>query len=155
MNNKSEKYKKPLEPILIRKLTDLQYDVTQNSATENPFHNEYWNFFEEGIYVDIVTGEPLFSSKDKFSSSCWWPSFSKPIFEDVVRYITDKSFGMIRTEVRSKIGDSHLGHVFDDGPKEKGGRRFCINSAAIKFISFEDMENLGYGELKNLVFSEA
>lgn len=149
MNNNSEKYKKPLEPILRRKLTDLQYDVTQNSATENPFHNEYWNFFEEGIYVDIVTGEPLFLSKDKFSSTCGWPSFSKPISEDAVVYITDKSFGMIRTEVRSKIGDSHLGHVFDDGPKEKGGRRFCINSAAIKFISFEDMENLGYGELKN------
>ena len=154
MNNKSEKYKKPLEPILRRKLTDLQYDVTQNSATENPFHNEYWNFFEEGIYVDIVTGEPLFLSKDKFSSSCGWPSFSKPISEDAVLYIKDRSFGMLRTEVRSKIGDSHLGHVFDDGPKEKGGRRFCINSAAIKFISFEDMENLGYGELKNLVFSE-
>lgn len=153
MNNKSEKYKKPLEPILRRKLTSLQYDVTQNSATENPFHNEYWNFFEEGIYVDIVTGEPLFLSKDKFSSSCGWPSFSKPISEDAVVYIKDRSFGMLRTEVRSKIGDSHLGHVFDDGPKENGGRRFCINSAAIKFISLEDMENLGYGELKNLVSS--
>ena len=153
MNNKSEKYKKPLEPILKRKLTSLQYDVTQNSATENPFHNEYWNFFEEGIYVDIVTGEPLFLSKDKFSSSCGWPSFSNPISEDAVVYIKDRSFGMLRTEVRSKIGDSHLGHVFDDGPKEKGGRRFCINSAAIKFISLEDMENLGYGELKNLVSS--
>lgn len=149
MNNKSEKYKKLLEPILKRKLTSLQYDVTQNSATENPFHNEYWNFFEEGIYVDIVTGEPLFLSKDKFASSCGWPSFSKPISEDAVVYIKDRSFGMLRTEVRSKIGDSHLGHVFDDGPKEKGGRRFCINSAAIKFISLEDMENLGYGELKN------
>lgn len=153
MNNKSEKYKKPLEPILRRKLTDLQYDVTQNSATENPFHNEYWNFFEEGIYVDIVTGEPLFLSVDKFQSSCGWPSFAKPVSEDAVIYFKDRSFGMIRIEVRSKIGDSHLGHVFDDGPIESGGRRFCINSAAIKFVALEDMESSGYGEYKKLILN--
>ncbi|MGL5256207.1 MAG: peptide-methionine (R)-S-oxide reductase MsrB [Proteocatella sp.] len=151
MNNKSGKYKKPLESILKQKLTSIQYEVTQNSATENPFHNEYWDFFEKGIYVDIVTGEPLFLSVDKFSSSCGWPSFSKPISEDAVTYFKDRSFGMIRIEVRSKIGDSHLGHVFDDGPAESGGRRFCINSAAIKFIALNDMESSGYGEYENLI----
>lgn len=153
MENKLEKYKKPLESILRQKLTSIQYDVTQNSATESPFHNEYWDFFEEGIYVDIVTGEPLFLSIDKFKSSCGWPSFSKPISEDAVSYFRDRSFGMLRIEVRSQVGDSHLGHVFEDGPKEKGGRRFCINSAAIKFIALEDMDSNGYGEYKNLILN--
>lgn len=135
MENQSKKYKKPLESILKQRLTRLQYDVTQNGGTESPFHNEYWDFFDEGIYVDIVTGEPLFLSVDKFYSSCGWPSFSKPVSEDAVVYVQDKSSGMIRTEVRSRMGDNHLGHVFDDGPKEKGGRRFCINSASIRFVS--------------------
>ena len=151
MDNKSEKYKKPLEAILKQRLTGLQYDVTQKSATERAFYNEYWDFFDEGIYVDIVTGEPLFLSVDKFHSSCGWPSFSKPVSEDAVVYIKDKSFGMIRTEVRSKHGDSHLGHVFDDGPIEKGGRRFCINSASIRFVSVEEMEDSGYAEYKKML----
>ena len=101
--------------------------------------------------MDIVTGEPLFLSVDKFHSSCGWPSFSKPVSEDAVVYVQDKSFGMIRTEVRSKIADSHLGHVFDDGPIEKGGRRFCINSASIRFVSVDDMEDTGYGEYKKML----
>lgn len=151
MDNRSEKYRKPLEAILKQRLKGLQYDVTQKGATERPFYNEYWDFFDEGIYVDIVTGEPLFLSVDKFHSSCGWPSFSKPVSEDAVVYVQDKSFGMIRTEVRSKHGDSHLGHVFDDGPIEKGGRRFCINSASIRFVSVEEMEDSGYGEYKKML----
>lgn len=151
MENRSEKYEKPLEAIIKQRLTGLQYDVTRRGATERPFCNEYWDFFDEGIYVDIVTGEPLFLSVDKFHSSCGWPSFSKPVSEDAVVYVQDKSFGMIRTEVRSKIADSHLGHVFDDGPIEKGGRRFCINSASIRFVSVDDMEDSGYGEYKKML----
>ena len=151
MENRSEKYEKPLEAIIKQRLTGLQYDVTRRGATERHFYNGYWDFFGGGIDVDIVTGEPLFLSVDKFHSSSGWRSFSKPVSEDAVVYVQDKSFGMIRTEVRSKIADSHLGHVFDDGPIEKGGRRFCINSASIRFVSVDDMEDSGYGEYKKML----
>lgn len=145
------KYPKPSDDDLKRKLTDIQYRVTQKNETESSFSNEYWDNKEKGIYVDVATGEPLFSSSDKFDSSCGWPSFSKPIAKDVVTYREDKSYNMNRTEVRSRSGDSHLGHVFNDGPKELGGLRFCINSASIKFIPLKDMEDRGYGYLKHLV----
>ena len=145
------KYPKPSDDDLKRKLTDIQYRVTQKNETESSFSNEYWDNKEKGIYVDVATGEPLFSSSDKFDSGCGWPSFSKPIAKDVVTYREDKSYNMNRTEVRSRSGDSHLGHVFNDGPEELGGLRFCINSASIKFIPLKDMEDRGYGYLKHLV----
>lgn len=145
------KYPKPSDDDLKRKLTDIQYRVTQKNETESSFSNEYWDNKEKGIYVDVATGEPLFSSSDKFDSGCGWPSFSKPIAKDVVTYREDKSYNMNRTEVRSRSGDSHLGHVFNDGAKELGGLRFCINSASIKFIPLKDMEDRGYGYLKHLV----
>ena len=131
---------------LKKKLTPLQYHVTQEQGTERPFQNEFWDHHEEGIYVDIVSGEPLFSSLDKFDSSCGWPSFAKPS----VNTKLDKSFGMMRTEVRSKDANSHLGHLFTDGPIELGGYRYCINSAALKFIPKKDLEKEGYGEYKKL-----
>lgn len=127
-------------------LTPLQFEVTQHSATERPFQNEYFDHFEKGIYVDIVSGEVLFSSLDKFESHCGWPSFTKPLDPKQVVSKTDMSHFMIRTEVRSKIADSHLGHVFNDGPKEKGGLRYCINSASLRFIPYDKMESEGYGE---------
>jgi len=129
---------------LKKKLTPIQYHVTQENGTEYPFRNEFWNHHEEGIYVDIVSGEPLFSSKDKFDSSCGWPSFAKSL--EPVTTKVDKSHGMHRTEVRSKEGDSHLGHLFTDGPEELGGYRFCINSAALKFIPKKDLEKEGYAD---------
>ncbi len=135
-------------------LTPLQYEVTQNSATEPPFQNEYWQNFKEGIYVDITTGEPLFVSTDKFESGCGWPSFSKPISPDLVRELNDNSHGMQRIEVRSKTGDAHLGHVFPDGPRELGGLRYCINSASLKFIPKEEMAAKGYGYLLKLLEKE-
>lgn len=128
-------------------LTDIQYSVTQNDGTEPPFTGEYWDFFGKGIYVDITTGEPLFLSTDKFNSNCGWPSFSAPVSSDVIVEKDDKSHGMRRIEVRSRSGDSHLGHVFNDGPKDRGGLRYCINSASLKFIPFENMEEKGYGWL--------
>jgi peptide methionine sulfoxide reductase msrA/msrB len=128
-------------------LTKLQYNVTQKNATEEPFKNEYYNFFEEGIYVDITTGAPLFVSTDKFESGCGWPSFSKPIYNSVLEELEDVTLGTMRTEIRSVHSDSHLGHVFKDGPEELGGLRYCVNSAALKFIPKEDMEKLGYGYL--------
>lgn len=140
-------YSKKSPDELKKSLTKTQFEVTQRSATEPPFENEYWNNFGAGIYVDITTGEPLFSSKDKFDSGCGWPSFAKPIDPNVVTENDDLSFGMERTEVRSRVGDAHLGHVFDDGPIESGGMRYCINSAAIRFIPKEDMEKEGYGYL--------
>ena len=140
------KYPKPSPEEIKSKLNLTQYKVTQENATEMPFKNEYWDHEEEGIYVDIVTGEPLFSSKDKYDAGCGWPSFTKAIEDENIVEKLDKSHGMIRTEVRSKYGDSHLGHVFPDGPKDKGGLRYCINSAALRFIKKEDMEKEGYGE---------
>lgn len=145
------RYSKLTEQELREKLTTEQYNITQNANTEMSFSNEYWNFFEDGIYVDITTGEPLFSSKDKYNSMCGWPSFTKPITPEVVTYHEDKSFNMVRTEVKSRAGEAHLGHVFEDGPKDKGGLRFCINSASIKFIPLSDMEAEGYGYLIPLV----
>ena len=133
------------------KLTEIQYKVTQENGTEPPFSNEYFNHFEEGIYVDIVSGEPLFISTDKFYSECGWPAFSKPINRNMIKEKTDKSFGMVRTEVRSSESDSHLGHVFCDGPIDKGGLRYCINSASLKFIPKEKMKELGYEEFITLL----
>lgn len=126
-------------------LTPLQYEVTQNAATERPFANEYWNKFEDGIYADITTGEPLFVSTDKFESGCGWPSFSRPIDSSLLAERADTSHGMVRTEVKSSLGNAHLGHVFEDGPLESGGLRYCINSASLKFIPQSRMEAEGYG----------
>ena len=140
-------YQKSDQETLKAKLTAEQYQVTQESATERPFHNAYDQTFEEGIYVDITTGEPLFFAKDKFVSGCGWPSFSRPIAKDVVHYYQDHSHGMERIEVRSRSGNAHLGHVFTDGPKDQGGLRYCINSASLRFIPKEEMEQEGYGYL--------
>ena len=136
---------------LKKRLTEIQYEVTQNEATERPFSGEYDDFYEDGIYVDIVSGEPLFSSKDKFDAGCGWPSFSKPIENTTLTEKDDYKLNRKRTEVRSGQADSHLGHVFEDGPKEKGGLRFCINSASIKFIPLNEMEAKGYGYLVDFV----
>lgn len=144
--NKYNKYKKPSESDLKKNLSELQYNVTQKAATEKPFSSEYDNKFDEGIYVDVATGEPLFSSTDKYDAGCGWPSFTKPIEKEFVREKEDKSLGMHRIEVKSEIGNSHLGHVFADGPKDKGGQRYCINGAALKFIPKSDMQKMGYGE---------
>lgn len=138
-------YPKPADEDLQASLTPLQYQVTQEAATERPFENEFWNSDEAGIYVDITTGEPLFLSTDKFDSGCGWPSFTKPISKEVALYYQDLSHGMNRIEVKSRAGQAHLGHVFDDGPQDKGGLRYCINSAALAFIPREDMEAAGYG----------
>lgn len=135
---------------LRERLTPMQYKVTQENGTEPPFQNEYWDEEREGLYVDIVEGTPLFTSHDKFQSNCGWPSFSRPIEEKRVDLNMDTTHHMVRTEVRSKQGDSHLGHVFDDGPKELGGLRYCINSAALRFIPVEELEEAGYGEYKHL-----
>lgn len=140
-------YPKPDDETIRDMLTEEQYKVTQDSDTEYAFSGDYFDNFDAGIYVDIVTGEPLFSSADKFESGCGWPSFSKPIAPDVVTEHEDTSFNMVRVEVRSRTGDSHLGHVFTDGPKDKGGLRYCINSASIKFIPLVLMEGEGYGYL--------
>lgn len=134
----------------LKELTDMQYHVTQQNGTEPPFRNEYDKHFEQGIYVDIVSGKPLFSSLDKFDSGCGWPAFAQPIEKEEVTENFDTSFGMRRVEVRSKTADSHLGHVFPDGPKELGGLRYCINSAALRFIPVERLEEEGYGEYKKL-----
>lgn len=136
---------------LRKRLTPIQFEVTQNKGTEPPFRNEFYNNQEQGLYVDIVSGEPLFSSKDQFDSGCGWPSFSKPLHGGIVKEHQDASHGMIRTEVRSREADSHLGHVFDDGPKELGGLRYCINSAALRFIPKEQMEQEGYGKYISLL----
>jgi methionine-R-sulfoxide reductase len=141
-----KKYEKPSQEVLKQTLTDLEFEVTQKSATERPFKNAYWNHFEKGIYVDVVTGEPLFLSKDKFESSCGWPSFSRPVYKEAIRYVEDYTHFMHRIEVRSQIGDSHLGHVFDDGPDELGGMRYCINSASLRFVPFDEMDQKGYRE---------
>jgi len=144
-------YTKPNEETIKQKLSALQYKVTQENGTEPPFMNEYWDNHKKGIYVDIVTGEPLFISTDKFDSGCGWPSFTRPINSDNIIEKRDTTHGMVRTEVRSNVGKSHLGHVFDDGPIEEGGLRYCINSAALRFIPIEEMETSGYGEYLSLI----
>lgn len=148
---RAHNYTKPDDATLKSKLSKLQYKVTQEDFTESPFSNEYDHTFKPGIYVDIVTGEPLFVSDDKFNSGCGWPAFSRPITPDVVTLHEDKSHGMERVEVRSRSGDSHLGHVFPDGPAESGGLRYCINSASLRFIPYDKMDEEGYGYLKQLV----
>ena len=134
-----------LEKELREELTPLQYEVTRNAATERPFTGEYWDSDETGLYVDIVTGEPLFTSADKFDAGCGWPSFTKPVEPEAITQQEDNSHGMKRIEVRSHDGDSHLGHVFEDGPAESGGLRYCINSASLRFIPLSRMEEEGYG----------
>ncbi|WP_404403385.1 peptide-methionine (R)-S-oxide reductase MsrB [Jeotgalibacillus malaysiensis] len=136
----------------VTELNKMQYEVTQKNGTEPPFKNEYWDEFGDGIYVDIISGKPLFSSKDKYDAGCGWPSFTKPIDQEEIIEKKDTSHFMIRTEVRSNVADSHLGHVFDDGPGPDG-LRYCINSAAMRFVPKEELEKEGYGEYKKL-FSE-
>jgi len=139
-------FKKPADVELKKELSSEQYAVTQKCGTEPPFRNAYWDNHKAGIYVDIVSGEPLFSSLDKFDSGTGWPSFTQPVTGAEIMEKTDSSLGVTRTEVRSKIADSHLGHVFDDGPADKGGMRYCINSASLKFIPVEEMDQAGYGQ---------
>ena len=134
----------------IARLTPEQFRVTQQSATERPFQNAFWDHDEPGIYVDVVSGEPLFSSLDKFESGCGWPSFTKPLEPENVEERQDTSHGMTRTEVRSTHADSHLGHVFNDGPRNTGGLRYCINSAALRFIALDELEHEVYSEYRKL-----
>lgn len=138
------------DPAVLSKLTTEQFAVTQKDATEPAFRNEYWNNHDDGIYVDIVSGEPLFSSTDKFDSGSGWPSFTRPIDATNIVQHRDMSWGMKRTEVRSAGGDSHLGHLFDDGPIADGGLRYCINSAALRFVPAGDLERQGYGDYRSL-----
>lgn len=147
----AQNYKKPSKEELIEKLDELQYKVTQENATERPFNNAYDKHFEKGIYVDIVSGKPLFASTHKFNSGCGWPAFSQPISREFIKEKADFSHDMHRIEVRSKHADSHLGHVFTDGPIEEGGLRYCINSAALRFIPLDKMKEEGYGEYIFLV----
>ena len=144
-----DRYSKPPEAELRRRLSPLEFEVTQHDATEPPFHNRFWNHHEAGIYVDIVTGEPLFSSAEKFDSGTGWPSFWKPIAGGAVIEKRDGAHGMERTEVRSKLADSHLGHVFDDGPKPTG-LRYCINSASIRFVPADKLAAEGYKQYVSL-----
>lgn len=144
-------YQKPLKAQLEAQLSPLEFSVTQEAATERPFSNAYYSHFERGLYVDITTGEPLFTSRDKFESGCGWPAFSKPILPEVLVTHEDFSHGMNRVEVRSRVGEAHLGHVFPDGPAETGGLRYCINSAALQFIPFDQMAEKGYGHLLKFV----
>jgi len=137
-------------PEALSRLTDTQYEVTQNEGTEPPFRNEYWNNNESGIYVDVVSGQPLFSSIDKYDSRTGWPSFTKPIEPDAVTTKTDWKMLMPRTEVRSSGAESHLGHVFKDGPRDAGGLRYCMNSASLRFVPVAELEERGYGEYRNL-----
>lgn len=147
----SQVYPVPSKEELKARLTDIQYRVTQENDTEYAFTNAYYDLFDKGLYVDVVTGEPLFSSADKFESGCGWPSFTKPIVPQVVTEHTDTSYGMVRTEVRSRAGDTHLGHVFNDGPADRGGLRYCINGASLRFIPYDQMDAEGYGFLKSYI----
>ncbi|MDQ1122439.1 peptide-methionine (R)-S-oxide reductase MsrB [Microbacterium trichothecenolyticum] len=144
----STEYRKTSEAL--GRLTDRQFAVTQDDATEPPFRNEYWDNHEAGIYVDVVSGQPLFSSTDKFESGSGWPSFTKPIDDAAVIEKTDRTLWMTRTEVRSAGADSHLGHLFDDGPRDAGGLRYCMNSAALRFVPVSDLEEQGYGAYRAL-----
>ncbi|MBB5915734.1 peptide-methionine (R)-S-oxide reductase [Nocardia transvalensis] len=141
-------------PAAVAALSPEQYHVTQEDGTERPFTGEYWDNHEPGIYVDVVSGEPLFASVDKFDSGSGWPSFTKPIDTATVAEKRDTSHLMVRTEVRSVFGDSHLGHVFPDGPRDAGGLRYCINSAALRFVPLDDLEAQGYGQYKALFTKE-
>ncbi|WP_309128711.1 peptide-methionine (R)-S-oxide reductase MsrB [Microbacterium sp.] len=141
-------------PEALDRLTPDQYRVTQRDGTEPAFRNAYWNNHEDGIYVDVVSGQPLFSSLDKYDSGTGWPSFTKPIEADAVRSKSDASHGMVRTEARSTGADSHLGHIFDDGPAEAGGQRYCMNSAALRFIAVANLEAEGYGRFRSLFANE-
>ena len=143
-NTAMENYQKPSREELKQRLTPIQFEVTQNAATESPFRNEFDHHFGPGLYVDVVSGEPLFSSLDKFDSGCGWPAFSKPVAGTEIQEVRDTSHGMIRTEVRSTLADSHLGHVFNDGPGPTG-LRYCINSASLRFVPLAEMEKAGYG----------
>ncbi len=136
-------------PEAVNRLTSHQFRVTQRGGTEPAFDNEYWDNHEDGIYVDVVSGQPLFSSKDKFESGTGWPSFTKPIETEAVRSKTDISHGMVRTEVLSAGAESHLGHLFDDGPVEAGGQRYCMNSAALRFVPASELEAEGYGQFRS------
>lgn len=138
------------DPDKVAQLTPEQFQVTQEAATEPPFRNEFWDHKEAGIYVDVVSGEPLFASTKKYDSGCGWPSFTAPLEPANVVENSDLSFGWKRTEVRSTNADSHLGHVFDDGPKDQGGLRYCINSAALRFVPYDDLDKEGYGEYTSL-----
>ena len=149
--NDTNHYSKPSEELLRKTLTPEQFAITQQAATERPFVNAYDHEFRPGIYVDITTGQPLFLSSDKYDSGCGWPAFSRPIDEHLIVKNTDLSHGMTRTEVKSKLGDAHLGHVFNDGPREKGGQRYCINSGALRFIPEQDMAKEGYGAYLSLL----
>ena len=153
-SNITKSYKnfiKPSKDELKKILSPIQFDVTQNDGTEQPFNNEYDKNFEKGIYVDIVSGEPLYLSKDKYDSGTGWPSFVKPISDDLVLLKEDNTLFSKRVEVRSRIADSHLGHVFDDGPKDRGGKRYCMNSVSLRFVPMKDMEKQGYGEFIKLL----
>ena len=145
------KYSKPSDEELKKKLTPQEYNVTQKAGTERAFSGKFWDNKQPGLYVDVVTGEPLFSSADKFESGCGWPSFTKPLDPAAVLEHEDRSHGLKRIEVRSRVGDSHLGHVFNDGPKDKGGLRYCINSLSLSFIPYDDLDKAGYGEFKEYV----
>ncbi|WP_345761993.1 peptide-methionine (R)-S-oxide reductase MsrB [Diaminobutyricibacter sp. McL0608] len=147
----SHEYRK--DPEAVSRLTAEQYRVTQEAATEPAFRNEFWDNHDEGIYVDIVSGEPLFASVNKYDSRSGWPSFTVPIDPANVVVKQDRTYGMVRTEVRSAHGDSHLGHVFDDGPVDQGGLRYCINSAALRFVSLANLESEGYGDYRSLFSS--